>query len=216
MEHIDCVKAWPAAYAVMAAIMDDLQVSEQVAIKKWSAEAVNCARQRHDGPIKPAELHVLFGGIVHNLGAGFKVVPADAPDATPAAVAQHAAQAQAAAGIPAKDQPYPKATNPGGYVPPSNSKARKPMRFEAIVTEVFTTKKDARWGGGVRHMMRLRIKGDRSDNLQPIEGSIPSAAVGKVQVHDIISLEAQVWAWADKPGWFKYPKGLSVLKNAGV
>lgn len=192
--YLACIKRWPALYAVMTLVMDDVVVDEEKAKEKWGDAVVRLAESRYDSAIHADDARKLFIDLVLHLNLPSIVdKPAEAAKDAPTSAAP----------------PKPASSGPPRGGPRRSGGGGVSKWFEGEVTEVDKEEKLERYGGGFRDVMVIKLSSGRQ-----VKGTIPSAMVGKVQVGDHVKLRGQVTVLDERLGWFKYPANMTILESA--
>ena len=188
MDHIESVRKWPAAYKLMAMIMDDVSIDREKAEQIWTKEAVKVSLEFHSSAIGHNEVTTLVHAVVSALNVTLVNAtigePKPAPVTTPTPASAPASRS--------------------GSSYRSGSKKKAPVLVRGAVASLDEETREARYGGGIRHTVTVLPEG----KAHTIKGTLPRSHIGKLKVGDKVEFEAQVWEFNNRNGWFKYPKNL--------
>lgn len=207
---IDAVKKWPSLYAVMALVMDDVSLDKQKAQEKWGAEVVALSEVKNNSPIHPDDVELFVRMWAETLGISTTTKPIiatyDSHSTGKSSSPKPAPSGSAGTGDfdePGRDNYKVRSKNARKTAPTKNS-------LTGIVTKLDEVEKEARFGGGIRHMMVVTPRGKEYG----VEGTVPKTHIGKLSVGNRVTFDAQVWEFDHRKGWFKYPRNLAILEKA--
>lgn len=206
MELVDCIRKWPAIYSITAAIMDDVSLDRDKAQEKWGIDLMSFAEASSAAPIVERDVERFMRALAVNLNVAQVLAPIDAYDpptnrkpkaetGTGKSVSSVPAAPRSATGASAPSKTYAKRPK------------RKPEKFVGRVTDVGEEEKPKQYGGGTRPVMVVKADGVHYG----MKGTVPRALVGKVGIGDRIEMQAELYSYDNKMGYFRYPSDAKVL-----
>jgi hypothetical protein len=186
MEHIDCIKTWPAFYKITALVLDDCALDRTGAIEKWGAPVVALAEENHGKPVEEIHVRRLMVGLSEALGvAVVPVTPAGEPRTPPPSP-------PSVAGGPARKYP-------------TTAPAKK-RQVSGQVTEL--REEENRYSPGKPRLVMVVQEAGKKYGLA---GTVPSSIKSSVEVGSLVTLRAEVKEFTDRPGFFKWPEKASIV-----